>query len=79
MEDDERKELLWPSWNANANGPKYDALDDVSKAVWRKTRDQRNDADSIIAWLKRLAEAAAQGEISDEDARLAMKRVLDEP
>lgn len=78
MHDDERKRLLWPEWATNANGQRYDALSDADKAVWRATRGQRDDADSIINWLHDLATAETSGDITSEDARLAMQRVLGE-
>lgn len=75
MQDDERKELLWPSWATNGNGSRYDALSDIDKEVWRKTRGQRVDADSEMEWLRRLAIAIADGSISAQDAEAAVKRV----
>lgn len=75
MEDDERKALLFPSWATNGNSPRYDDLSDADKAVWRATRGQREDADSHANWLRQLVDAVNRGDISDDDARLAIKRV----
>jgi hypothetical protein len=75
MEDDERKALLWPSWAANGNGPRYDDLSDVDKEVWRKTRGQRNDADSHATWLRDLANAVIRGDITTRDATEAIERM----
>lgn len=75
MQDDERKELLWPSWSTNGNGSRYDDLSDIDKEVWRKTRGQRDDADSIVTWIRQLAIAVRQGDITEADAELAMRRV----
>ena len=75
MQDDERKRLLWPEWDANGNGSRYDALSDADKSVWRATRGQRDDADSIITWLHALGEAVARGDITKDDAELAIKRI----
>lgn len=75
MHDDEVKELLWPSWAARRNGPGYDELSDTDKAVWRGTRGQRQDADSVIEWLKRLARAVVMGDITQADADAAIKRM----
>jgi len=75
MEDDERRRLLFPPWSTNGNGPAYDALSDVDKAVWRKTRGQRNDDDSLATWLNELAIAVRRGDISAGDAAAAITRV----
>src|SRR5262245_33043602 len=67
MRDDERKALLFPSWAAR-NGPRYDDLSDADKAVWRQTRGQHDDADSIIRWMHNLTVAVEDGVISEDEA-----------
>ena len=76
MQDDARHELLYPSWATSRNGPRYDDLSDVDKEVWRKTREQREDADSVVTWLEALTAAVRLGEITQDDAERAIKRVV---
>lgn len=76
MTDDARKELLWPSWAANGNSARYDELsDDVTRTVWRMTRGQKIDADSMIVWLDALAAGVRDGLITETDARAAIARI----
>src|SRR3954462_8417617 len=43
--------LLNPPWaRSDAGDVRYDDLDDVDKAIWRHTRGQTSDEDSIDAW-----------------------------
>ena len=74
MEDEERKRLLFPPWAING-GPRYDSLSDIDKKVWNATRGQTGDADSIVAWLRELRDAVARGDVTDDDARKAIKRI----
>lgn len=75
MDDAERERLLWPPWATNGNGPRYDDLSDVDKAVWRKTRGQRKDDDSVATWADELAQAVKRGDISAGDALAAITRM----
>ena len=49
---DQRRMLLWP--DVPERGPRYDELDEVSKAVWDRTRGQVPGHDSTVAWVRRL-------------------------
>lgn len=64
-----------PSLRSDAGHPRYDALDDVGKAVWDRTRGQTRGADSIAAWLSRLVRAVEAELITEADARRAIERV----
>jgi hypothetical protein len=76
MERDRRKELLWPPWAANGNSPRYDELsDDVAREVWRKTRGQKVDADSLIQWAKELSAAVSEHLITPAEAEAAITRL----
>ena len=76
MDDDRRKELLWPSWSTNGNSPRYDELsDDISREVWRKTRGQKTDADSMIEWVRQLTMAVKEGLITQTEAEMAISRI----
>src|SRR4029077_8505076 len=48
----QRRLLLWPEMPER--GPRYDELDDVSKAVWDRTRGQATGNDSMVGWVRRL-------------------------
>jgi hypothetical protein len=76
MDEDERKRLLWPPWALNGT-PRYDALDDEAKAVWRQTRGQRIEDDSQTRWAHELSGAVHKGLITQAEADDAMKRVGD--
>lgn len=73
--EDQRRMLLDPPWLASdAGDPRYDELSEVDKAVWDRTRGQRRDADSIKAWVERLARAVIAGVITEDEARRACDR-----
>lgn len=76
MDEDERKNLLWPPWATNGEGPRYEALDDAGKALWRQTRGQRTDGDTITTWAHKLSTAVQRNEITNDQAREAMQRVM---
>lgn len=69
------KELLEPSWlSSDAGSPRYDHLSDVDKRIWRATRGQTRETDSVAAWQKQLARAVHMGWITYEQARAAKSR-----
>jgi hypothetical protein len=72
--DDQRQQLLHPNWMTD-QGPVYDQLSDVDKAVWDHTRGQAGTHDSIPSWTVRLKRAVETGLITDTEADLAMTRV----
>lgn len=76
MDEDERKALLWPPWATNGEGARYEALDDVGKAVWRQTRGQRVDTDTQERWIEDLRNAVARKFITAEDAHTAIRKVM---
>lgn len=75
MHEDERKRLLFPPWATNG-GQRYDELSDVDKEVWRHTRGQRKDDASLISWVDQLGDAVRDNNITIEEARSAVRRVL---
>ncbi len=77
MDEERKRALLFPPWAANHNGARYDALSDADKGVWRKTRGQRDDADSELRWLDQLADAMHDGSITWDEMEQAIKRTLD--
>lgn len=73
-----RSELLNPPWLHTDHGnPRYDALNVTDGAVWDRTRGQRRDTDSIVAWVAQLARAVQDGVITDSEADTAMRKVAD--
>lgn len=72
---DKRKDLLFPPWAMNGNGPRYDSLDETTKAVWRTTRGQKEDTDSLVKWAHELAAAVQDGTITEMEAEAAIARV----
>lgn len=77
MDDDERKALLWPPWATNGlEGKRYDELDDASKALWRQTRGQRTDVDTLDKWLWELTNAVRRGLVTEAQAEDAITRVV---
>jgi hypothetical protein len=75
MQEDERKALLWPEWASNGYGQWFDALDDVNKAIWRQTRGQDATPQMMMTWVQKLGDAVERGDITDVQARAAVKRV----
>lgn len=72
----ERRLLLDPPWLAtDAGSPRYDALSDVDRAVWDRTRGQRRGTDSVAAWMGRLERAVEAGLITMHEADMAIRRV----
>lgn len=68
-------DLLHPPWLTTDEGdPRYDRLDEVTQAVWRRTRGQTRDDYSVAVWQKKLARAVNQGFITESEARTAMSR-----
>lgn len=70
---DLRRQLLWPAWMLE-QGPRYDELDEVDRAVWDRTRGIRRGEASERAWARRLAEAVIAGIVTEADARAALAR-----
>lgn len=69
------RELLHPSWlNIDAGSPRYDNLSDVEKQVWRRTRGQTRDTDTVALWQKQLARAVAMGWVTSSEAEAALSR-----
>lgn len=77
MDADRRKNLLWPPWSVNGQHPRYDELDETTKEVWRKTRGQKTDADSMIVWLHELTMAVREGLVTQVEAEAAIARIGD--
>ena len=75
MQEDERKALLWPEWASNGYGPWFDALDEVNQAIWRQTRGQDATPAIMMTWVQKLGDAVERGDITDVQARAAVKRV----
>lgn len=72
----ERSLLLDPPWlRSSAGHPRYDALDEISRAVWDRTRGQTRGADSIVIWAARLRRAVDTGLITEAEADRAMRRI----
>jgi hypothetical protein len=73
----ERRELLDPPHlRSDAGNPRYDALSDVQKAVWDRTRGQTRGTDSVAWWVARLERAVDVGLITRDEAEQAMRKVL---
>jgi hypothetical protein len=72
--DDQRRRLLWPEWMAS-QGPRYDELAPVDRAVWDRTRGILRGADSVKAWTHRLIDAVDAGIVTEAEARAALNRV----
>ena len=70
---DTRRVLLWPDWLAE-QGPRYDELGELDRAVWDRTRGIVRGADSLEAWRRRLAEAVAIGLVTRDEAHGALAR-----
>jgi hypothetical protein len=72
----ERRLLLDPPWlRSDAGNVRYDALSDVDRAVWDRTRGQSRGADSLTTWIGRLDRAVEAGLITEHEARRAIQRV----
>ncbi len=70
---DQRQMLLWPEQPERGRG--YEALDDVGKAVWDRTRGQSRGSDAITTWVGRLERAVEAEVITADEARQAIRRV----
>lgn len=66
-------DLLWPPWMVR-EGPRFDELSDVHKAVWKATRGTRSDDASESRWGVDLEDAVASGVISESQAVGALER-----
>ena len=72
----ERALLLDPPWlRSSAGDARYDALDEVDRAVWDRTRGQLRGSDSIVVWAARLRRAVDSGLITNHEAERAIRRV----
>jgi hypothetical protein len=72
----ERRELLEPPWSHSDHGAeRYDALTDVQKAVWDRTRGQVRGTDTVIWWVARLGRACADGLITRDEMTTAIRKV----
>ena len=74
VHEDERRALLWPEWSTARNGQKYDDLDPVNQMIWRETREQTADTDTVVKWLAKLSAAVANGDIPADQAAAAIVR-----
>ena len=73
---DERENLLRPAWLDTRDGDgRYDALSDVDKAVWNRTRGIATNDGPVETWVARLARAADSGLITDAEARNAIRQI----
>jgi hypothetical protein len=74
----ERRLLLDPPWLRTSSGSsRYDALSDVQRAVWDRTRGQKRGGDSVLSWMQRLGRAVAAGLVDESEARAAIRKVAD--
>lgn len=71
--EDQRQRLLYPDWMVD-QGPTYDQLDDVDKAVWDHTRGIARGESSFAAWVNRIVDATQAGVITELEADAAMRR-----
>jgi hypothetical protein len=73
----ERRDLLDPPHlRTDAGHDRYDALDDLDKAVWDRTRGQNRGADAVLQWVARLGRAVADGVITHAEAETALRKVV---
>jgi hypothetical protein len=73
--EQQRRLLLYPDWLESVRqGPRYDDLDDVGRAIWDATRGQPRGHGSLAAWLVRLARAVDVGLITQPEADAAADR-----
>lgn len=74
--DGQRELLLNPSWLDDDTGdPRYDTLEPLDQAIWRRTRGQTRDIDSVEAWIQRLVNAVTSGLVTELEATQAIERV----
>jgi uncharacterized Zn finger protein (UPF0148 family) len=73
----ERRDLLDPPHlRSDAGSQRYEALDDVDRAIWDRTRGQTRGTDSVAWWAHRLGRAVADGFITQDEADRALRKVL---
>ena len=69
--------LLFPPWlHSDEGSPRYDALSEVDKLVWDRTRGQVRGHDSLRTYAERLARAVQSGLVTADEARRAWARAL---
>jgi len=68
-----RRRLLWPAWMVE-QGPRYDELDEVDRAVWDRTRGIRRGEASERGWAERLADAVNARILTPGEADAALAR-----
>jgi len=72
----DRSLLLDPPWLRSSVGTeRYDALSDVDKAIWDRTRGQARGRDSLVSWAARLGRAVDTELISEDEAERALRRL----
>jgi len=71
--DDQKQRILYPDWMVD-QGPVYDQLSDVDKAVWDRTRGIARGEASFAAWIARIIDATQAGVITEAEADAAMGR-----
>jgi hypothetical protein len=64
-----------PQLRSDAGHHRYEALDDIDRAIWDRTRGQQRGADSVVAWAARLRRAVDSGLITNNEAEAAMRKV----
>jgi len=75
LREQRRTDLLHPHWLRTSVGhPTYDLLDEVTQAVWNRTRGQTREPQSIQEWQKQIAQAEAEGFITHEEADRTLSR-----
>lgn len=67
-------DLLHPAW-LHEHGPRYDALSDIDKRIWDRTRGQTGARDSVPFWAARLKRAVESGLVTRIEADQAIERV----
>jgi hypothetical protein len=68
-----RRELLWPAWMVE-QGPRYDDLSPLDRALWDAARGIDRGEHSRRAWARRLGQAVTAGLITRHEARAALAR-----
>lgn len=73
---DTRAVLLDPPWlRSDAGSTRYDALSDLDRAVWDRTRGQSRGTDSLVTWAARLRRAVETELITAAEADRALRRI----
>ena len=69
----QRQLILHPTFLDAEQGPRYDELDELDKAVWRATRGGDNGG-SALEWARRLRRAVNSELVTEHEAEQAIER-----